>query len=357
METSPRRLPDDFERIAALVGLIGLLGCLLWLILPFLGAIVWAVLLTVSLWPAYVALARVLGERRRLAAALISLTLVMALLAPMMLLGISLADNVRDVAAIARDLVRAGQIPGAPSWLAEIPWVGPPVAEFWNATAADSSALLDRIRPWIDDAARWALAQGASLAMAALEFLLAIVLVGFFCANGEEAASLARRTASRIGGRDTGGLLDTAVVTVRSVATGVIGTALAQAALSAIGFWLAGVPGVSLLGMACLVTALAQVGTPLVWIPATIWMYFEGETGRVIFLIVWNLGVNVSDNFIKPLLIGSAGGTVPLTVVFLGVLGGMLAWGFLGMFLGAVLLAVTYQLFLAWVDAPQRAQG
>jgi predicted PurR-regulated permease PerM len=343
----------DFERVTALLAVAVLSLSTFYVLRPFLGALLWAVVMAVAVWPLYLPLAERAGARA--AAALVSLVLAAALIAPMVVLGVSLADNVRDVADIARDLVTAGSLPGPPSWVASIPLLGSRIHDFWAGAAADTSGFLESLRPYIDAAAGWILARSAGFGLAILEFLLAVVLVAFLCLNGATAGAVTRRVMDRIGGDRTAELLDIATSTIRSVAAGVLGTAAIQGALSTVGFWLAGVPGVPLLGMACFLTAVAQLGTPLVWIPATAWMYFQDAGGWVIFLIVWNIGVNLSDNFIKPLLIGRSS-TMPLTVVFLGVIGGMLAWGFLGMFLGAVLLAVTYQLFQRWVAAGVAAE-
>ncbi|MBI5504423.1 MAG: AI-2E family transporter [Deltaproteobacteria bacterium] len=349
MSGSPQRLREDFERIVALV-LVSLLAFAVFLILsPFLGAIAWAAVLAVTVRPGYVALREALGNRPRLAALAVSLALGAALIAPLAVLVGSLTDNVRDVADIAHDLTEAGTLPGPPQWIAGVPLAGRYVDAAWKKAAADSAGLLDSLRPRIESGAAWILGQGARLSLAVLEFLLAVGITGVLCVHGEAAAEVAARAASRLGGPGAPALLATAASTVRGVAAGVIGTAIIQALLSAIGFWLAGIPGVPLLAMLCFVIALAQVGTGLVWIPAAIWLGYKGATAALVFTIVWNLGVNVSDNVIKPWLIGR-GSPLPLAVIFLGVLGGLLAWGFLGMFLGATLLAVAYELFRDWVE-------
>lgn len=349
MAGSPERLREDFERTVALV-LVSLLALAVFLILsPFLGAIVWAVVLAVAVRPGYTRLREALGGRSRLAATVVTLALAAALIAPLAVLVASLGENVRDVTAIARDLTEPGTLPGPPDWVSGIPVAGHYVDTAWKRAAADSAGLVEWLRPRIETAAAWALGQGARLSLALLEFLLAVGITGVLCVHGESAAAVAARVAARLGGPAAPALLQTAASTVRSVAAGVIGTAVIQALLSAVGFWIAGIPGVPLLSMLCFVVALAQVGTGLVWIPAAIWLGYKGAQAALIFTIVWNVGINVSDNVIKPLLIGR-GSSLPLAVIFLGVLGGLLAWGFLGMFLGATLLAVAYELFRRWVD-------
>ena len=349
MAGSTERLREDFERTVALV-LVSLLALAVFLILsPFLGAIVWAIVLAVAVRPAYVTLREAFGGRPRLAATVITLALAAALIGPLAVLVASLGDNVRDVTTIAQDLTEAGTLPGPPDWILQIPVAGHYVHASWARAAADSAGLLAWLRPRIEPAAAWILGHGARLSLALLEFLLAVIIAGVLCVHGEGAAKVASRVALRLGGPGAPALLETAASTVRGVAAGVIGTAIIQALLSAIGFWLVGIPGVPLLSMLCFVVALAQIGTGVVWIPAAIWLGYKGARAALVFMIVWNIAVNVSDNVIKPLLIGR-GSKLPLAVIFLGVLGGLLTWGFLGMFLGATLLAVAYELFHLWVD-------
>lgn len=348
MSESSDRLRGDFERLVALA-FVSLIAAAVFLLLsPFLGAMAWAAVLAVSVHPGYVRLSKALGDRPRLAATMISLGLTAAFIAPLALMVASLSSNVHDVADIAHDLTSAGTLPGPPSWVATIPLVGSSIDAAWHRAAADSAGLLRSLTPMIQSGATWALSQGKDLGLAVVEFVLAVIITGVLCVHGEDAAELAGRVAARLGGPSAPGLLATAAATIRGVAAGVIGTAIVQALLSAIGFWLVAIPGVPLLSMLCFVVALAQIGTALVWIPVAVWLGYKGATTALVFTIVWNIGVNLSDNFLKPWLMGR-GSSLPLAVIFLGVLGGLLAWGFLGMFLGATLLAVAYELFRSWV--------
>jgi len=349
MSQSTDRLRGDFERIVALALVTLLVVAVFLLLRPFLGAIVWAAVLAVAVRPAYLRLRATLGGRERLAAVLVCLALTAALIAPLAVLGVSLADNVDAVAKIARDLVQAGGLPGPPAWVETVPLLGGWLHAGWTRASTDSAWLLASAQPYIERVASWGLEQGARLGASMLEFLLAVVISGFLCVHGESAGAMAERVARRLGGMQAPMLLTAAATTVRGVAAGVIGTAILQALLSAIGFWIAGVPGVPLLSLLCFVVTLAQLSTGLVWIPAAIWLGYEGATAALVFTIVWHIGVNLVDNIAKPWLMGR-GSDLPLAVVFLGVIGGLLAWGFLGMFLGATLLATAYILFRAWVD-------
>jgi predicted PurR-regulated permease PerM len=184
-----------------------------------------------------------------------------------------------------------------------------------------------------------------------LEFLMAVLISGIMLHHGEGAAQVCRRFGERLSGPRGEQLLTIAEQTIRGVSVGVIGTALIQAVLTALGLLLAGVPGVLLLGFISFLTATMQVGTGLVWIPAAVWLGWSDQNGWMIFMIVWGIFANTIDNFIKPVLIGM-GNATPMAVIFFGVLGGLLAFGFLGIFVGATLLAVTYTLFSTWLEEP-----
>jgi predicted PurR-regulated permease PerM len=209
---------------------------------------------------------------------------------------------------------------------------------------------MEKLRPYIITATQWLLAQGAQLGLTLLEFVLAIVFTGILYVTGEDITALVQRFATRIGGESSLNLLPVAVRTIRSVAFGVIGTALVQALLSVGSFVIAGVPGVAVLGLFCFVFAMMQIGTALVWIPIAIWLAYQDQEGWATFIVISGLAINVMDNFIKPYLISRQGAGIPTILIFIGVLGGLIAWGFLGIFLGATLLAIAYTVLRSWLD-------
>jgi len=214
----------------------------------------------------------------------------------------------------------------------------------------DMGAAMGKLQPYVITATRWLLAQSAQLGLTLLEFLLAVIFTGILYVTGENITGLGQRFATRVGGKSSLDLLPVAVQTIRSVAFGVIGTALVQAVLSVGSFVIAGVPGVAVLGLFCFVLAMLQIGTGLVWLPTAIWLAYQGQKGWAIFIVVSGLCINIMDNFIKPYLISRQGAGIPTILIFIGVLGGLLAWGFLGIFLGATLLAIGYTVLRSWLN-------
>ncbi|UZR30480.1 AI-2E family transporter [Methylococcus mesophilus] len=344
-------MPADrfFERAIGLLTIGLLIAACIKIVAPFTGALIWSTIIAVAAWPVFERLTRRLGGRAGIAATLITVAILLVIAMPVALLINSLAEHVQGVLHITED-VSSLRLPGPPEWVNRVPLVGPEIESRWLAAVENLETTLTKIRPWIGKAATWTVSQGAHLTLSLLEFLLATVLAGFLFVHGKSLAGLLERFASAIAGESGAGLVHTAGLTIRSVTIGVMGTALIQSVLTALGLLLAGVPGALLLWFASFLLATLQLGTALVWIPAAIWLEIQDQTGWTIFLVVWGLFVNTIDNFIKPYLIAQGSGT-PLAIVFLGVIGGMLAWGFIGIFIGSTLLAVSHALLKAWLDA------
>ncbi|MGR9088055.1 MAG: AI-2E family transporter [Gammaproteobacteria bacterium] len=336
-----------FEKASGLAIIAVLIIACFKIIYPFLGALLWGGIIAISTWPLHLWLRRYLGERQGIAAFLLTTVLILVFALPISLLIYSLSEHVASVSGLARDLT-AISLPDAPAWLSDLPMIGPGISSAWLKASSDMPAMLETARPAILDGLRWVLKQSGHLTLALLEFILAIVLAGFLCAHGFEAKGFADRLVTRIAGQNGLALVTVASQTVRAVSVGVVGTALIQALLSVFGFAIAGIPGTALLGLLCFVLAMMQVGTALVWIPVAVWLSYQGETSWVVFTVVWNILVNISDNFIKPYLI-SQGSHVPIPLIFLGVLGGILAWGFVGIFVGPTLLVVCHTLLNRWL--------
>lgn len=340
-----------FEKISSLVIITGLVIACLKIISPFVGALLWGIIIAVSTWPLFLRLSRRLNKRRGLAAFVMAIVMALVLIVPFAILVYSLAEHVASVAGLAKDLTTI-TLPEAPAWLDNVPLIGARLEGLWQRAGTDLPALFETARPAIRNGAIWILRQSGNLTLAVLEFLLATVFAGLLFANGEAAQILVTRLTHRIGGQRGLALVDVAGQTIRAVAIGVIGTALAQALLSAFGFVIAGVPGAALLGLLCFLLAMMQIGTSLVWIPVVIWLGYQGESGWAIFTVIWGLFINIGDNFVKPYLI-SHGSGLPMILIFLGVLGGLLAWGFIGIFVGATLLVVCFTLLNSWLAMEQ----
>ena len=341
-----------FERVVGFLLVALLAFACLQITLPFLGPILWGVVIAVSTWPLYARLRTALNGWSKTAAAIMTLGLFIVLVAPVALLVSSLAESVRAVTGLVQDLAQAGTT-GMPGWLAKLPLIGPLAATYWDDLVANLAGILQQIRPYIGIVTGWLLQRGASLGIAVLEFLVAVGIAGVLYVTGEAGIDVLRRFVVRIGGERQLGLVDLAGRTIRGVAQGVIGTAFVQAVTSAIGFAIAGAPGVTLLAFLTFFAALIQLPTAVIWLPVAAWFFFKGATGWAIFTVAWGVVlVNTVDNFVRPILI-SHGANLPLLLIFVGVLGGLLTWGFIGIFLGATLLAVGYTLFRDWLDEPE----
>ncbi|UVJ42452.1 AI-2E family transporter [Pseudomonas sp. LS1212] len=335
------------DRLLVQILLLALLGAGLWVMAPFISALLWGAILAFASWPLMRLLTRWLNGREALAAGLLTALWMLLVALPLVWLGFNLADHVRDATAFIRD-VQVDGLPEAPTWLGGIPIVGPRLVEVWNTIDQRGAALMASVRPHLGQVGNWLLARSAQIGGGILELTLSLVFVFFFYRDGPRLAAFVLRLLERLIGERAGYYLDLVAGTVQRVVNGVIGTAAAQAVLALIGFLIAGVPGALVLGIVTFLLSLIPMGPPLVWIPATAWLAWKGEYGLAVFLGCWGTFIiSGVDNVLKPYLI-SRGGNLPLVIVLLGVFGGLLAFGFIGLFIGPTLLAVAYSLLLDW---------
>ncbi|MBK9140168.1 MAG: AI-2E family transporter [Verrucomicrobia bacterium] len=320
-------------------------GCLL-VMLPFATALVWGTVLSVSSWPLYRRLLGWLGGRRTLAAALMALAMICVVLLPFVVVGVNLGDNVKELTAATRRWMDAGP-PAPPAWLPKVPAIGQQAAEYWLSLAADSSKLIEAGKGLIEPVSGWLLSVGLALGRGLLQLALSILVAFFLFRDGGKAAERLGSAVTRIAGDRGVHLLTVAGNTVRGVVYGILGTALVQAVLAGVGFFIAGVPGAGVLALLTFFLSVVPVGPPLVWLPAVLWLFSQGATGWGIFMLIWGVGVSSVDNFVKPWLI-SQGSALPFLLIFFGVIGGALAFGFIGVFIGPTLLAVGYRLVREW---------
>jgi len=324
-------------------------GCLL-VLRPFISALLWAVVLCSSSWPIYRRLLGWLGNRRTLAALVMTLAMVLIVLMPFLIVGTTVADNVKEVTAATKRMIEAGP-PAPPAWLLKVPGVGQQATEYWQSLAADTSKIWTETQRLIEPASSWLLKGGLALGGGLMQLALSIFIAFFLFRDGVAAAERLVTAVDRIGGERGRHLLEVAGNTVRGVVYGILGTALVQAIAAGIGFLIAGVPGVALLALLTFFSSVVPVvGTALTWLPAAIWLFHQGSTGWGIFMLVWGVGIANIDNVVKPWLI-SQGSNMPFILIFFGVLGGALAFGFIGVFLGPTLLAVGYRLVTEWSAA------
>lgn len=271
------------------------------------------------------------------------------LIAPFVFVAVSLADSATELMEAVRKSFEKGS-PALPEWINRLPLVGETLNNYWKNLSHDGARLLEDLKGLISPA-RSVLVSGGGMLFAGLLQLGLSVLVAFFLyRDGEAAADKIKRITSRIGGARGRHMLNIGGSTVVSVVYGILGTALAQGVLAGIGFLVAGVPGAALLGLATFFLSVVPVGPPLIWIPATLWLFVQGSTGWAIFMGLWGLlVVSMVDNVLKPMII-SHGSHLPFMLVLLGVLGGVAAFGFVGIFLGPTLLAVGYRMVNEWVE-------
>lgn len=338
------------EKILGLVALLALaIGCLL-VIWPFLTAIMWAAVLCWSTWPVYSRYERALGGRRGLASTLMTVTVALVIVAPFALLVAALAGSVGDLAGALGHLVQEGP-PAPPAWIGGIPIVGASVASYWQSLAQNAPAFLAALGQLTGPAADVAMASGAFVGVGLLELGISVFIAFFFYLNGRWIAAYVRQSTERIAGHRAQRLLRLIGSTIKGVIFGLIGTALAQGLLAALGFWIAGIERALLLGFLTFVLSFLPVGPPLVWGGVALWLFFQGYFWWGMFMVAWGaLLVSTIDNVLRPYLLAQSN-DLPVVLGLFGFIGGILAFGFIGIFVGPALLAVGYSLFLEWANA------
>lgn len=335
------------DRLLVQILLLALLGAGLWVMAPFISALLWGAILDFASWPLMRLLTRALGGRETLAASLLTTAWILIVALPLVWLGFNLADHIRDATAFVRD-VQVDGLPDAPAWLGGIPVVGERLVSWWQSLDQQGAALLASVKPHLGQVGNWLLARSAQIGSGVLELTLSLVFVFFFYRDGPRLSAFVLRLLHRLMGDRAEYYLELVAGTVQRVVNGVIGTAAAQGVLALIGFLIAGVPGAIVLGLVTFMLSLIPMGPPLAWIPATGWLVWKGEYGMAVFLGAWGTFIiSGVDNVLKPYLI-SRGGNLPLVIVLLGVFGGLIAFGFIGLFIGPTLLAVGYSLLLDW---------
>jgi predicted PurR-regulated permease PerM len=347
----------DLARITLSVLFIGgLIAGSLWILSPFLGAFIWATMIVVATWPLMRRAERAFGGRRAPAVAVMSLGLLAILIVP---LGVALQAILGNADALVALLARLpnANLPAAPEWLGKVPLAGERMAATWNQLASEGMAeLIAQVQPYARAAAAWFAQQAGSFALLLVQFVLIVILSAVLYAGGESWAGWLRRFGRRLADDQGDRMVVLAGGAIRGVALGVVVTALVQSALGGIGLAIAGVPFAGVLTAIMFALCIAQLGPILVLLGATAWAYYSLGAGWGTFLLVWSLVVGFMDNVLRPVLI-RRGADLPLLLIFAGVIGGLIAFGVVGIFVGPVLLAVAYTLLDNWVSAgsPDRA--
>jgi predicted PurR-regulated permease PerM len=335
------------ERILMTLLLGGVaVGCTI-VLLPFLSAILWAAILVFTTWPVYGWLQETLRINRMVAAGVMVAVTAVIVVLPLALVAPSGADDVNQLQKVIRDAMQVG-LPDAPGWLHDVPLVGERMADIWNRWAEDLSTMVSFFQPYFGIAAQFGLSLLLGLANGVLLFLLALFVAFFFYAWGEHLAARIHVMLRRIAGARADRLIEVTGGTVRGVVYGLLGTAIVQGLLTAFGLWITGVPRPVLLGVIAGGLSVLPIGAPAVWIPAALWLLSSGRTfWGVALLIYGGVAVSGADYIIRPYFIVRAG-KLPVLLSVLGVLGGALAFGLLGIFLGPVLLGMGFALMNEW---------
>lgn len=329
----------------AAVALLGF-ACVL-ILLPFISAALWAAILCFTTWPLFSRLKSALHNRRTLAASIATLILSALIVVPVAILVSRLSGNISEILAASQKLIHEGP-PAPPEWVTSIPLLGGRIASYWTQVSMSSSYRVAEIAKWLPTMQKVVIGSGRALGQGVFQIILSLLMVWLFYRDGEAAAERLAAVTSRIGGAEGSRLLTVAGTTMRAVVYGVLGTALLQGILAGAGYMMAGVPGAALMGFLTFVVAVIPGGPLLIAAPAVFWLYRRGSTAWAIFVVVWAVIVGNLDNVVRPFLISRGGGSTPLILVILGVLGGAIAFGLIGLFLGPTLLAVGYSLFEEW---------
>ena len=348
--------PQHITRTTLQILFIGMLiAAVLWVLRPFLTSLMWATMIVVATWPILLAFQARMKGLRGLAVAAMTIILLLIVVMPFLLAIVAIIEKADDISTWMKSLT-AFTVPPAPEWLGKVPLAGRRLAEYWRQFESLGPEELSKfLAPYARQVATWFVSQVGSLVMVVIQFFLTVVIAAILYAKGEAASAWIRAFARRLGGQQGEETVILAAKAIRGVALGIVVTAFLQTIVSGIGLGITGVPAAPLLAAIIFILCLAQVGPTLVLAPAVIWLYWkEGAVWGTILLVFLILAITL-DNFVRPFLIRK-GADLPLILVFSGVIGGLIAFGIIGLFIGPVLLAVAYTLLKAWVSGNAPAE-
>jgi predicted PurR-regulated permease PerM len=342
---------DDVIQLVVRLGLLALLVVWTFIVIrSFVPILAWSGVLAVAFYPVLNWLSELLGGRPRTAATILTIVNLGIVIGPATWLGLSAVDGVRQLA----DDLSAGNlvIPSPPEHIKEWRFVGPQLYEIWSRAFSNIRTVLREVAPYLKPLAGTMLTLAGAAGVGTLKFLLSVLITGFLFPYGSQLAAGGRRLLSLIVPEQSEHLLDLAGATIRAVSQGVIGVAVLQALLAGIGFKMAGIPSAGLLAFAVMLLAIIQIGAAIVLLPVIIWIWMDKDFTTALLLTVFLGLVGVLDNILKPLVMGR-GLTTPTLVIFIGVIGGTLAHGIVGLFIGPIVLSVAWELMAAWMREDQ----
>ncbi len=333
----------------AVVFLFALISASLFILWPFLGAVVWAIMIVIPTWSILLLLQHFLWGKRWMAVTVMTLLLLAVFMVPFSVGIAALVENFGQIAAWATSLSHF-TLPPPPDWLGNIPVVGPRLSSSWRQFAElNREEMATRLSPYVGGVVRWTAGQIGSFGLFLTQILLTVIVASVLYANGESAASMALRFGSRLAGERGQEAMRLAAQAIRGIALGVVLTALINAALSGLGLLAVGMPFVLVLTAMIFISSILQIGVGPIMICAVAWLYWTGSSTSATVLLVWTVLVSPVDNILRPILIRT-GADIPLLLIFAGVIGGLISFGVVGIFVGPVVLAVAYTLFTAWID-------
>ncbi len=340
---------DLVRTMLAVLFVAGLIATSFWILWPFLPATIWATTLVVATWPIMLRVQRQLWGRRSLAVAVMTLALLVVFVAPFWLAVATIIQNFDTLVGWGSTIV-AFRLPPPPAWLDDIPLFGTEIVSLWQRIRASGiDEFAAKAAPYAGSAAGWFVGALGSFGIAIVQLLLTLVIAAALYAGGDRAEAIAERFGHRLAGARGRESVRLAGQAIHSVALGVVVTALVQSVMTGFGLAMAGVPLATVLTAVTFMLCIAQLGAGLVLIPAIVWLYWSGHPGWGTFLVVWTVIILSLDNVVRPLLMRK-GAHLPLVLLLAGVIGGLIAFGLVGIFLGPVVLAVAYTLLQAWLE-------
>ncbi len=344
-----------YAAIIVSVGLI-MLGCLI-VLLPFLPALLLAAIFCISTWPAFRWLQTRLRGHDRLAASLMTALLAVCFVAPLVFLGSSLADSFSSMLAKITQALQQQGPAELPVWIQTLPFLGAHIEESWHNFITDRAHITQNLRQYASPVSEWLIVLGTGIGHGIIDLALGIFISYFFFRHGPVVISRLRNLIERFGGKVSLHFLSITESTMISLVYGILGTALVLGTLATVGFYIADIPGAPFLGLLTFLLGIVPGGPPLVLIPVTLWLFYEGQTGMGIFMGAWSATIIiVMDLIIRPYFI-SLGSKMPLILVLLGVFGGVISFGFIGLFIGPALLSVAYAMITEWSQKEEQAHG
>lgn len=316
----------------------------IWIVSPFLAIVLWAAVIAIAAYPAFLRLRAALGGKAKLAATIIGIALAAILFIPLAVFVLTVSAHISEfVARLPQIDISQYQTP--PAWIERIPLIGGRIAAAWASTFQDMSGTVETLRPQMRQAIEWLAPQIASSTLILLEAALAIILAAIFLLVGPRVRAVSQKLLTRFGAQDSTKMLLTIEKTTRSVVKGILGTAMIQAILAWIGFIIVGAPASVFLAFICFILCAVKLGMMLIGLPIAVWLWLSDDWTGAVFIIVWSLVVSVIDNLLNPILLGRDL-PAPIWVLFLGIVGGLLTMGLIGLFLGPIILSLTYQFIL-----------